>query len=483
MNNVAVETLVWLGAGEALAPIDLQRIKADRIYLIEAQKDLCVTLNSLDIKASEINVINCVVSDEKKTALFNRYNLPEFSALSDASGLYQIFPGLAKEASDSVTTTAIADLIINLELSETLNNQLMIDFSDSAGILLKTLLNANLLHHFGSVIVQSSIAPLYEGAATTSEIIDFFEESGFELVGEDNNDPDMPMLSFKQNPLWLKFVETENSKMDLELELKIATRQITANEAELQKQHSEFKNKLETIEADKAVLQQQLNAVIAEAKKANVLLAEQRMQASSEIAEVKKQLAVVDADRLKQHSEFKNRLEATETEDAALQQQLKAAVTETEKANAILAEQQEVFEEKLKAENIVRESLENQLAVAEQSKTELETVYLNFQSTAKEQQKKLSLEFEEKKKWLSEHEKWNAGLKTEIEELAVDCSELEKTVAENAKLLEEKQHIAAEWEKKAGEQQYRNQMLEKEIIKLEAQLELVKDVILRDKAF
>ncbi|WP_372737909.1 hypothetical protein [Neptunomonas sp.] len=95
----------------------------------------------------------------------------------------------------------------------------------------------------------------------------------------------------------------------------------------------------------------------------------------------------------------------------------------------------------------------------------------------------LRIEFSEKQKWLTEHEKWNNGLKSELalllEQIQEKDDQLQNMIndqAINANELKVK-------EQAYQEQLFRNQSLEKEVIKLEAQLELIKDVILRDKAF
>lgn len=81
------------------------------------------------------------------------------------------------------------------------NNVLVIDIADSTLALLTALQQSGQLSQFSDMHIQAGIEPLYTGAATTTEITSFLQLHGYLLKQTAGDDPDLPWLSFSLNPL------------------------------------------------------------------------------------------------------------------------------------------------------------------------------------------------------------------------------------------------------------------------------------------
>lgn len=191
--------LVWLGAGTATNPIE-QLNAAEKITLIEAREAACLLLQKKCTKPN-INIQQQLVSTSTESVYFTEYNLAEYSAIAPATGLKDLFPGLKKIDDEQLTSVAVTDVISELSLAGN-NNSLIIDIPDIGLALLVTLQKNGQLSLFKNIQIQTSSEPSYKGAATTSDVVSFLEEAGYTLQRINNQDPELPWLTFAENPLF-----------------------------------------------------------------------------------------------------------------------------------------------------------------------------------------------------------------------------------------------------------------------------------------
>ncbi|AFU97744.1 hypothetical protein [Simiduia agarivorans] len=141
-----------------------------------------------------------------------------------------------------------------------------------------------------------------------------------------------------------------------------------------------------------------------------------------------------------------------------------------------LSEEKKDYEKKLER---TTSDLEKSRTVTRSEMERLESEAKNARDAAEEFQakcKELAKELENKVSLLSEHSKWNSGLKSEIKSLN---EKLSKSQA-NSELLESR---LEEVNAKVEEKNYRNSKLELEIASLEGQVDFIKDLIIREKVF
>lgn len=236
--------LVWLGAGSATEPADLVT-RAKQATLFEAREGACQMLRG---KFDNVTVHQQVITHDGSNVNFREYNLAEFSATKEATGLKKLFPGLKEKSVDQISSWAIGDAIAALQLKDN-NNLLVIDIADSNLTLLKALEQKKLLCNFSEIQIQSSSEQLYTDAATTKEITAFLQIHGYVLQQTHSQDPDLPWHSFGLNPLWQTLKITEQKLQSAQNELAADRQKLDAAQKvlESEKQKSEGANSASTI--------------------------------------------------------------------------------------------------------------------------------------------------------------------------------------------------------------------------------------------
>lgn len=122
---------------------------------------------------------------------------------------------------------------------------------------------------------------------------------------------------------------------------------------------------------------------------------------------------------------------------------------------------------KIQIETLTKEK-ENQIILFQKQSQELSTLQSKMETTLKE--------LHEKNKQQEQDQKNNIDLKKQNEQLKKEKNELEQ------KLIL-KQNELIDRDKKIEENKFIEQLFDKEIIKAEAQIDLIKDILIREKAF
>ncbi|MEO8332083.1 MAG: hypothetical protein ABI479_06585, partial [Gallionella sp.] len=125
-------------------------------------------------------------------------------------------------------------------------------------------------------------------------------------------------------------------------------------------------------------------------------------------------------------------------------------------------------------------------------------------SRLEQQLEKLTKERDEQAKWHLDNKKWAEGLSADKSQLEQQLAQLtnareEQTRLANerylqiqqltverdqkSKMLAESQQKFSDFEQQRGELEHRQRLLDEEMIKAEAQLDLIKDILIREKAF
>lgn len=202
------ETLIWLGVGHT--PNLNQISNETKTVLVDANPSVLKSIEKQYLeqgsKLGNVSFVGVCIAPNSGEAEFFHYNLSEYSALSKVTGLLQLFPGLRLKTSETVTTTAVTDFVRSYSLS-TQNNTLRIDIIDQCLPLLHALAQGGLLCLFNYLELKTSREPLYQNGATTTDVIEFLNQQGYELQTKDDNDPDLPSLGFSLNPLWQSLQE------------------------------------------------------------------------------------------------------------------------------------------------------------------------------------------------------------------------------------------------------------------------------------
>ncbi|WP_214000006.1 hypothetical protein [Arsukibacterium sp.] len=326
---MSVETLVWLGCGESVSQAALS---AKRIILVEARKSAVDKLNQRFGPSNNVQLQQACIAATATNSDFFHYSVPEFSALSQLSGLKQLFPGIRLERIEQVSTTAIDDYIVSLGLEDSKQHKLVIDIIDQGLTLLEVLTSSQLLNKFSQLEIQSSTQPLYQGAVDVSAICSFLAWQGYDLISQDNTDPDLPRLCFKLNVLWQPLQDARHNAQQLtdkNLQLEKAKQQAVEKVSQVQQQiaeqklqyeqkHAEISKQLTNSVSENETLQQQFSTAKVTAEKTQAELNGRITGMDAELKKARQQLATAEQ-QLSSVTEQVKKLEQAKT---LLQQQL-----------------------------------------------------------------------------------------------------------------------------------------------------------------
>jgi len=463
--NKRFSRLIWLGAGTASEPAGLLNT-AEQVVLVDAREAACLSLQQ-QYPQDRFHIQQRLLTVDGSTTELIEYNLVEYSAIHPITGLKKLFPGLKVVKSEHLGSTRITDFIAELALP-THNNLLIIDIGDSNLALLVTLQQHDQLNQFSEIHIQAGIEPLYTNAATAAEIGIFLQECGYLLQHTEDQDPDMPWLSFCLNPLWQKLQHAQQAKELLSKERDYLNSEKDALNKEkelLGSQRDALNHELEKIKQHIAVTQQRLDEVKADAAKELDTVKQQ-------LADEKQQI-VLSAEKNQQVlMEQKYQLEQKVAENEALHQQLKAIQTASHNEKTSLTEQIKHYDHELSALAHQRDQAYSQFSTLQQQHIELNNSFEQLkaevqrlqaeqtnttqQLTATEQAQIIQIN-----KLQSELELANKQSAMRLEKIA----QLEKS---NRTLSEEKIHLTKQ-----------QQALKQEMLKAEAQIEIIKDLLLK----
>lgn len=279
--------LVWIGAG----PFDnfvhfLQQAKA--ITLVDADESNCLLLRKRFKSIQNLTVLHALIGDTTGESDWFRYNLSQLSAIGPASEqLQSLYPGLRLVEKTTKEVLSLSMLLKQLALSGE-QNALVLDCPASAGPLLQNLFLAACNPFFDIKLVGPTVA-LYEGASCQKQLVDTMQQHGYQLVATDDTDPDFPLLSFQQNPLWQHLQREKHETQMLRQQL-----------AEACSEQSELLEKLQ--------LEQELHQE-AKAQLAKVQAWFQDRKKQAEELEQKLVKTTEDLEQLKSHQLTQNALE------------------------------------------------------------------------------------------------------------------------------------------------------------------------------
>lgn len=423
-SAIPFNTVVYLGAGYGDRLKDLvTQINAKHWHLVEGDskkhKSLQQAINALQ-NSDNVTLHKSVVSDDGTTKTWYSYNLDEFSGLKKAKALDELFPGIQLKQEKSVETQALPELLSQWQLNSSDNNLLIIDLPGQALELMESILNAGQKPLFSQMVLTATAEQAFEQGGTLEQMKQWLDKQGYHTRNEPYDDPDFPVLYYSFD------------------------------------KHSA---------AEFAKLKKERDEAIARASDLETKLEESVTRASD--LETKLEESVT-------------RASGTSKELEQLQQNLAKATGRAEKAEAKAAE----FETRLKdaSHDIAQanEAKQKQTEWAHSLQTKLGEALAQATSTAK-QLEQITKERDEQAHWHQKNKDWAHSLKKQLETLEAERDDLIKQLNGARKESEASAKTIVQRNQQLQEQTYRNQMLEREVAKLEAQVELVTDVVFRNK--
>ncbi|OXY82119.1 hypothetical protein [Oceanimonas doudoroffii] len=480
MTLTPIHTLVHIGAGngsqlpqyEAMAPV--------RLVLIEPLPSHAKALRQATANLANTEVwelaVSCIPSSEAK---LTEYNLASASSLHPATGLNGLFPGIKVVQQHSVTTISPQTLIERLQLDPKQHNQLLIEANGEEQEILGSLLEHNYLTLFRYIQISMPDVPLYQSWYNPDELLSKLENHCFELRGTDNSDPDIPLWQLDLNPV----------KQDLKVTQSALQHANELNES-LQQKLEALQQALKTEAEKREQAQLQANSSTQENDSQKV----QYNQLSQQQKELLHQLKAETKEKEKIRQELKDSLHQLQQEKNRLAK-ANGVLTEYKDHAQELEKQTSELQLQLKSQRQGGEKAENQLEVTYQKLDDIKQQHQQLTQSQTELQKTLTtlnqqLQAEKQDKEQTQQQLNQSNAK--VDQLKQTCDQLTKDnntlkVKENLLLDLRKKHaeLQQKHQKLLSEHQTtqsRQQLLESELLKAEAQIELIKELMLNGSA-
>lgn len=340
LTSPTIDFLVHFGAGRCSELDHYLAREPKQLILVEADPDLAESLTRRTADLSQVQVICAAVADQSAQGTLRRYNLPDASSLRAATRLYALYPGLKLLDELPVETVRADALLERLPYTDDQNNVLVIEVPGEEQAVLNTLLEADLLHRFREMQLHCGCESLYAESAPAERVLHWLRDVGFELVAEDDSrDPDRPVWTLQRSTLMLRNRELRHAVEQLELikaecEVLATTRQkeiekLQRSEAELSRLEKEWRSAFESLSEENgkinksaAALQQQIGNLTQAYEKQDKVISElngkieklnqDRNKDRGSLAESRQQLAdktIVLEDQKKRVTELKRQLE------------------------------------------------------------------------------------------------------------------------------------------------------------------------------
>ncbi|QJQ09218.1 hypothetical protein A3L25_007185 [Pseudomonas putida] len=488
-----LDTSLIVGAGTGSQLGDWRQLGCRQLLLAEAHPRLADELGRrLRHDQGEHLLAVAVTGDEQPVATLQALNNLAYSSLNQAADLFTYYPNLRRDEALQVPARSLEAIVAEQALDGRQPHALLIAAPGQALQLLQAT-PAAALHTFSWVIIECSSEPLYQNDASDSEIIAWMDSIGFELV-TDNPDAIFPQsqLLFERNATRLaqhrlhsevaqlrsqsSFVE-QNSQQQLQaLEQQLQQRDATL--LELTGLANEQKQQLDDLISENARLFSACEAM--EAQQAELLqaLQEQTGQANARQAQI--DAIGNERDQLASAGEALGQQRAALTtaydQQASQIGDLQAELATLTSRNSELA--------------LINEALENQRAELAGA-CQMQTQFADERQARADALSATASELASERDALA---KGNARLtetcdaqtrsageyKAHLDKVSEQRDQLQKALAEHKDTLEANQGYVHTLEREAVEYQHRQRLLEEELVKSEAQLELIKDLLLRE---
>ncbi|MGE8048820.1 hypothetical protein ACQKPT_11045 [Pseudomonas monteilii] len=488
-----LDTSLIVGAGTGSQLGDWRQLGSRQLLLAEAHPRLAEELGRrLRHDQGEHLLAVAVTGDEQPVATLQTLNNLAYSSLNQAADLFTYYPNLRRDEALQVPARSLEAIVAEQALDGRQPHALYIAAPGQALQLLQAT-PAAALHTFSWVIIECSSEPLYQDDASDSEIIAWMDGIGFELV-TDNPDAIFPQsqLLFERNATRLaqhrlhsevaqlrsqSSSAAQNSQQQLqELEQQLQQRDETLRE--LTGLANEQKQQLDELASENARLFSACEAMQAQQGELHQALQDQTGQANARQAQI--DAMVNERDQLASACEALGQQHAALT--TAYDQQtsqisdLRAELATLTSRNSELALINEALENQ-RAELTGACQTQTQLANERQARADALSATASEIASERDALAKDNARLTE----TCEAQTRSAGeYKAHLDKVSEQRDQLQKALAEHKDTFEANQGYVHTLEREAVEYQHRQRLLEEELVKSEAQLELIKDLLLRE---
>jgi FkbM family methyltransferase len=477
-NKSPVDTIVHLGAGRCSELDDYLAQQPRQLLLVEADPQMAEDLQNRTKNRGSVKVTCAAIAGQPGPATFNRYNLPEVSSLRCAKGLIELFPGLKTVEQFKVDAISPDFLLNPLKLNSEQENMLVVDLPGEELPVLQALQQSQKLHLFNHLILHCGSHALYEGSEPAARVLEWLRNKCFDLVEKnDSVDPDRPYWTLRRNVMHLRYRELQDR-----------LERLTKKNEKLSNDAAASQDRVEKLTKEADCLKKQLKekeVQIGHLKRASAeqtKLAEDREQQFEGLREDRDKQASLAAEVQAQISKFIQ----SRDELAKLAGERKARIaglikSRDEQAKLVADREQQITE--------LRRDYDKQARLAVERQTQISEL-INLRDEQAKLARERQTQIDDLTKTQNEHKRWNELKKTQLENLEKEKQQLQQQLQDvkqkgekSRKTAEDRKQRLEELEQQLAEKNFCQRLLDKELNKAEAQIELIKDILIREKNF
>lgn len=181
LEEIQKKGIIHLGAHQGEEVETYLNVGFEKIFLVEANPELCELLKEKFKNEPSVQVANCAVSDKSGEFEFHIHasnNGVESSSLLPMKDLSRIVSSMHTKKSIKVPCYTIPDLMNQFNLAAQDFNVIVSDIQGSDYFALKGA--GDMLSGFDAVIAEIQVIELYENSVTEEKMDQLLEEQGFE---------------------------------------------------------------------------------------------------------------------------------------------------------------------------------------------------------------------------------------------------------------------------------------------------------------
>lgn len=256
-------TILHIGAGEGL---DIERqlaSKPKRLILIEPNPDIAARLREKTRVLSNVEVHELAVTASVRAvhvASLHEYNWNTASSLQEAAQLAQLFPGLQLVHIHEVEALSPVALIERLELNNKEEHSLIIEAPGVENGIIEALCDSRQIGMFSTLTLSCPCSSLHTASAEPTDLVSRLIDFGFEMVKQDENDPDWPVFVLEKNRWRYEVKQADKRLKMLELQVKNLQEENGKLDRALKERIHELDEKTKIINKHKVLLEQTVQA-------------------------------------------------------------------------------------------------------------------------------------------------------------------------------------------------------------------------------
>ena len=482
-NSSSLGSVLFIGAGKGDLLPTLRRLDAERLVLCEPNPDNFQVLERLvDGARHEETYPFAAVTEAEQSIDLHVMSNARYASTAVPEKILDLRPNLKIDKTLSVPARQLQQLVQEHIPSGDRGNVLILNAQGANHALLHGM-PINQLYRFEWLLISGmQIDDAYAGDRSLEETMQFLKDIGFEMWMNDQEviHPNAVAL-FKRHSLVAKVLELERNNAEVSQALEKARSEFTDLVVQLkQTQQSNVQ-----LEQQKAVRQTQIEALSQSRDEQAQLAVERASQiealnqgkanAEKLAAERQTQLQQITQERdekTKQLDESQAQHAQSQQAKAQLDQQLKERQTQVEQLTQSRNEQVQLACERAKQ----IEALNQAKASAEKLASERQTQLQQITQERDEKTKQLA----ESQSQHAQSQQANTQLDQQLKERQSQIENLTRSRDEQVQKVQQHAQRLAQLEAERSEMDARQQLLSEEMIRAEAQIDLIKDVLLRE---